>query len=108
LTSVPAIAQSFETAIDFASQSRALPADAEPALARVIERMKNKQNLKVRLSGSASTNDSKKGRSIALSRSLAVQQYLISRGVSSSYITVEPVTGSPQQDRVVVRLVVSA
>jgi hypothetical protein len=70
--------------------------------------MKNEQNLKARLSGSASTNDPKEGRSIALSRSLAVQQYLISRGVSSDNISVEPVTGAPRQDRVIVRLVVSA
>ncbi|MGZ0189077.1 MAG: OmpA family protein [Alphaproteobacteria bacterium] len=108
LTSAPAAARSFETAIAFSSQSRALPSDAEPALARIVARMKNEQNLKVRLSGSASTNDPKEGRSIALSRSLAVQQYLISRGVSSDNISVEPVTGAPRQDRVIVRLVVSA
>lgn len=98
----------FRTEIAFAGASRALPADAEPALTRIVDRLKAEPGLKVRLSGAAAASDGKSARELALARALAVQRYLLSRGVMSDAIMVDPVSGEDARNAVAVRLVVPA
>ena len=102
---MPAPPRGLETEIAFAGSSRSLPPAAEPALSQIVERLKADPALRVRLSGAASTTNDRRARDLALARALAVQRYLLSQGVLSESIRVEPVTGAPARDAVAVRLV---
>lgn len=91
--------------IAFAGASRSLPGDAMPALAAIAERMKANPGLQARVSGAAATGNPGETRDVALARALAVQRYLLSRGVLSDAIKVQPVTGGQNRDGVTVTLV---
>lgn len=93
-----------ETEIAFAAASRALPDDAQPALSEIVAKLKADPALRVRLAGAASAGEAKRARDLALARALAVQRYLVSQGVLSEAIRVEPVSGAAGRDLVAVRL----
>ncbi|MBT6313399.1 MAG: OmpA family protein, partial [Alphaproteobacteria bacterium] len=100
--------QDFSTDIAFAGGSRSLPGDAMPALSAIADRMKSNPGLQARVSGAAAAGDPGEARDVALARALAVQRYLLSRGVMSDAIKVQPVTGGQGRDGVSVTLVVPA
>ena len=100
--------QDFSTDIAFAGGSRSLPGDAMPALSAIADRMKSNPGLQARVSGAAAVGDPGEARDVALARALAVQRYLLSRGVMSDAIKVQPVTGGQGRDGVSVTLVVPA
>lgn len=97
--------RALETEIAFASESRALPATAEPELSRLAERLKADPTLKVQLSAAAQSTGPRRSRDLAIARALAVQRYLVRQGVLSEAIVVEPVTSAPGKDAVAVWLV---
>lgn len=101
-------AANFETEIAFTGGSRSLPGDAMPALAAIADRMIANPGLQARVSGAAAAGDAGDARDVALARALAVQRYLLSRGVLSDAIKVEPVSGGQSRDGVSVTLIVPA
>ena len=100
--------QDFSTDIAFAGGSRSLPGDAMPALATIADHMKANPGLQARVSGAAAADDPGQARDVALARALAVQRYLLSRGVMSDAIKVQPITNGQDRDGVSVTLVVPA
>lgn len=100
----PRAAGTNETEIAFAAASRALPDEAQPALSEIVAKLKADPALRVRLAGAASAGEAKRARDLALARALAVQRYLVSQGVLSEAIRVEPVSGAAGRDSVAVRL----
>lgn len=97
--------RALETEIAFASESRALPAEAETQLSLLAERMKADPKLRVELSAAAKSAAPRRARDLAIARALAVQRYLVRKGVLSESIVVEPVTSKPGKDAVAVWLV---
>ena len=100
-----AAAQDFSTEIAFTGGSRSLPGDAMPALAAIADRMKANPGLQARVSGAAAAGDPGEAQDVALARALAVQRYLLSRGVLSDAIKVQPVSGDQGRNGVSVTLV---
>lgn len=104
----PTAAGGPDAEIAFGASSRALPPGAERQLARIADRLKADPSLRASLSADASAREARRARDLALDRALAVQRYLISRGVFSGAIRVEPVSAAGDRDAVAVRLVEAA
>ncbi|MEQ9124659.1 MAG: OmpA family protein [Alphaproteobacteria bacterium] len=91
--------------IAFDAASRTLPAGSTAELNRIVAEVKARPDLTVRLYGGARGDEPHAARELALARAVAVHRYLVSRGVGSAAIKVEPVTGETSRDAVAVRLV---
>jgi len=91
--------------IAFDGTSRTLPAGSTVELNRIVAELKARPDLTVRLYGAARGAEPHAARELALARAVAVHRYLVSRGVGSAAIKVEPVTGEAAKDAVAVRLV---
>jgi len=100
--------QDFSTDIAFAGSSRSLPGDAMPALSAIADRMKSNPGLQARVSGAAAAGDPSEALDVALARALTVRRFLLSCGVMSDAIKVQPVTGGQNRDSVSITLVVPA
>lgn len=100
--------QDFSTDIAFAGSSRSLPGDAMPVLSAIADWMKSNPGLQARVNGAAAAGDLSEALDVALARALTVRRFLLSRGVMSDAIKVQPVTGGQNRDSVSVTLVVPA
>ena len=70
----------------------------------VVKRSTGASNFTIHLFGGSSISEKAVARQEALSRAIAVYQYLVSSGVPSSSIAVKPVSNDDSRDAVVIYL----
>lgn len=88
---IPAVApMAANASLNFTVDSKALPSGSESQLKPISEVLKNKENARVTLKAYATAEDDAKAKRVALSRGLAVRNYLIDQGVNPLRINLMP------------------
>ena len=104
LQKIAAVSERFEAEILFAKGIQLLHGDDEQLLVQVVKRSTGASNFTIHLFGGSSISEKASARQEALSRAIAVYQYLVSSGVPSSSIAVKPVSNDDSRDAVVIYL----
>ena len=104
LQKLAAVSERFETEILFAKGIQLLHGGDEQLLVQVVKRSTGASNFTIHLFGGSSISEKASARQEALSRVVAVYQYLVSSGVPSSSIAVKPVSNDDSRDAVVIYL----
>ena len=104
LQKLSAVSERFEAEILFAKGIELLHGDDEQLLVQVVKRSTGASNFTIHLFGGSSISEKAVARQEALSRAIAVYQYLVSSGVPSSSIAVKPVSNDDSRDAVVIYL----
>ena len=104
LQKLAATSERFEAEILFAKGINLLHGGDEQLLVQVVKRSTGASNFTIHLFGGSSISEKASARQEALSRAIAVYQYLVSSGVPSSSIAVKPVSNDDSRDTVVIYL----
>jgi len=104
LQKLAAVSERFEAEILFAKGIQLLHGGDEQLLIQVVKRSTGASNFTIHLFGGSSISEKASARQEALSRAIAVYQYLVSSGVPSSSIAVKPVSNDDSRDAVVIYL----
>ncbi len=104
LQKLAAVSERFEAEILFAKGIQLLRGGDEQLLVQVVKRSTGASNFTIHLFGGSSISEKAIARQEALSRAIAVYQYLVSSGVPSSSIAVKPVSNDDSRDAVVIYL----
>ncbi len=104
LQKIAAVSERFEAEILFAKGIQLLRKGDEQLLVQVLKRSTGVSNFTIHLFGGSSISEKAIARQEALSRAIAVYQYLVSSGVPSSSIAVKPVSNDDSRDAVVIYL----
>jgi len=104
LQKLAAVPERFEAEILFAKGINLLHGGDEQLLVQVVKRSTGASNFTIHLFGGSSISEKASARQEALSRAIAVYQYLVSSGVPSSSIAVKPVSNDDSRDMVVIYL----
>ena len=104
LQKLAAVPERFEAEILFAKGINLLHGGDEQLLVQVVKRSTGASNFTIHLFGGSSISEKASARQEALSRAIAVYQYLVSSGVPSSSIAVKPVSNDDSRDAVVIYL----
>jgi hypothetical protein len=104
LQKLAAVPERFEAEILFAKGINLLHGGDEQLLVQVVKRSTGASNFTIHLFGGSSISEKASARQEALSRVVAVYQYLVSSGVPSSSIAVKPVSNDDSRDAVVIYL----
>lgn len=104
LQKLAAVPERFEAEILFAKGINLLHGGDEQLLVQVVKRSTGASNFTIHLFGGSSISEKASARQEALSRAIAVYQYLVSSGVPSSSIAVKPVSNDDSRDTVVIYL----
>ena len=104
LQKLAAVPERFEAEILFAKGINLLHGGDEQLLVQVVKRSTGASNFTIHLFGGSSISEKAVARQEALSRAIAVYQYLVSSGVPSSSIAVKPVSNDDSRDAVVIYL----
>ncbi|MEK9921859.1 MAG: hypothetical protein VW521_03295, partial [Rhodospirillales bacterium] len=104
LQKLAAVPERFEAEILFAKGIQLLHGGDEQLLVQVVKRSTGASNFTIHLFGGSSISEKASARQEALSRAIAVYQYLVSSGVPSSSIAVKPVSNDDSRDAVVIYL----